>query len=292
MTAGTMLVLCSFATACAVVATFLVAARVHAGMRQFDPPSDPLPLPFRMFWRPSMLLEPAVLRFGTPSFLERTRRALIATGLERVSPGAWISIRMLQGAATSGAVAALCRWTHTSVLVPAAVGAVVGYLGGRLWMKRVRGFQEQAIARELSAYLDLLVVCVESGATLTSGVRLVVEQAPASPLRRYFQRVLREIRGGRSRSQAFSHVADIYSVASLSSLAAALVHGERSGMSLGAVLRAQAEQRTAERFARAERLAMQAPVKLLGPLILCIFPCTFVILAVPITVKLMEAFGK
>lgn len=59
-------------------------------------------------------------------------------------------------------------------------------------------------------------------------------------------------------------------------------------MSLGGVLRAQASQRTAERFAEAEKLALQAPVKLLGPLILCIFPCTFIVLSVPVVVRLME----
>jgi tight adherence protein C len=61
-------------------------------------------------------------------------------------------------------------------------------------------------------------------------------------------------------------------------------------MSLGQILRTQSEQRTAERFARAERLAMQAPVKMLGPLIFCIFPCTFIVLAVPIVVRMLEVF--
>ena len=63
-------------------------------------------------------------------------------------------------------------------------------------------------------------------------------------------------------------------------------------MSLGSVLRAQAAQRTKERFAAAEKLALQAPVKLLGPLILCIFPCTFIVLSVPVVVRLMEVLGS
>jgi len=103
--------------------------------------------------------------------------------------------------------------------------------------------------------------------------------------------VLREIRGGRPRAEAFTHVAGIYGNESLTTLASALEHAESAGMSLGQVLRAQAEQRTAERFARAEKLAMQAPVKMLGPLILCIFPCTFIVIGVPIAVRLKEALG-
>jgi tight adherence protein C len=159
-------------------------------------------------------------------------------------------------------------------------------------MRNVRRSIEQRIARELPSYLDLLTVCVEAGATLTAGVSQIIDGAPDSPLRRYFEHVLREVRGGQLRAHAFERVAALYAVPSLSALATALAHAESSGMSLGGILRAQGEQRIAERFARAERLAMQAPVKLLGPLILCIFPCTFVVLAVPIVVRLAEAFGS
>jgi tight adherence protein C len=117
---------------------------------------------------------------------------------------------------------------------------------------------------------------------------MIIEQAPPSPLRKYFERVLREVRGGRTRSQAFMGVASSYGVESLSTLASALAHAEAAGMSIGSVLRSQSEQRNAERFMRAEKLAMEAPVKMLGPLIFCIFPCTFIVLAVPIAHKLLE----
>ena len=158
-----------------------------------------------------------------------------------------------------------------------------GYAGQRL--------RDARIGRELPSYLDLLTVSIEAGSSLTASIRLIVERSPAGPLRSYFERVLREIRGGRSRAQAFAGVADVYAVAALTSLATALTHGESSGMSLGGILRAQGAQRNAERFAAAEKLAMQAPVKLLGPLILCIFPCTFIVLAIPILVRLREAFA-
>jgi len=169
--------------------------------------------------------------------------------------------------------------------------AACGYLLGGQWLARRRLMQDQAIARELPAWLDLMTVCVEAGSTLTAGLRLIIAQAPPGPLCDYFERVLREVRGGRARAQAFSHVAAIIGNESLTTLASALEHAESSGMSLGQVLRAQGEQRTAERFARAEKLAMQAPVKMLGPLILCIFPCTFIVIGVPIAVRLAEALG-
>ena len=74
----------------------------------------------------------------------------------------------------------------------------------------------------------------------------------------------------------------------IAGLVSALVQADGLGMSLGPVLRAQAEQRRAERFARAEKLAMEAPVKLLLPLIAFIFPCTFAVLAFPIAIKFMQ----
>jgi tight adherence protein C len=166
--------------------------------------------------------------------------------------------------------------------------AMAGYLAAGVWLRRLTTENERRIIRELPPYLDLLTVCVEAGATLTAAVRMLVEQAAPSPLRKYFERVLREVRGGRTRSQAFVSVAESYGVESLATLASALAHAEAAGMSIGAVLRSQSEQRNSERFMRAEKLAMEAPVKMLGPLIFCIFPCTFIVLAVPIAYKLLE----
>lgn len=247
------------------------------------------PLLLRLATPVAALLEPLV-----DSGLAAARRAALAERLESLglsrafTPQRWeslcVSLALLAGIAVSCLVPGMA-W----LAMPAAVA---GYLFAGQWLKRLREQQHQAIARELPAWLDLMIVCVEAGSTLTAGIRLIVEQAPPGPLRDFFDRVLREIRGGRSRVQAFSYVADIVGNESLATLASALEHAEASGMSLGQVLRAQAEQRTAERFARAEKLAMQAPVKMLGPLICCIFPCTFIVIGVPIAVRLMEALGS
>ena len=69
----------------------------------------------------------------------------------------------------------------------------------------------------------------------------------------------------------------------------AMIQAARMGMNLGPVLRAQADQRRSERFLRAEKLAMEAPVKLLFPLIALIFPCTFIVLFFPIFTQFMPS---
>jgi len=238
-------------------------------------------------------MEPAVRSFLSVSHARRVDRLLASVELERVlTPATWLGMRIVHAVGAALLAAWLAMLAHASIVPLVLAGLSVGCASGGLWMRKTRRSLEQRIARDLPSYLDLLTVCVEAGATLTSGINQIIEAAPASPLRRYFEHVLREVRGGQLRAHAFERVAELYAVPSLTTLAAALGHAESSGMSLGGILRAQGQQRVAERFARAERLAMQAPVKLLGPLILCIFPCTFVVLAVPIVVRLTEALGS
>jgi tight adherence protein C len=78
----------------------------------------------------------------------------------------------------------------------------------------------------------------------------------------------------------------------LTGVLTSLIQADLRGMPLGPTLRAQSGQCISERFVRAERAAMQAPVKLLVPLLLCIFPCTFIVIAVPIAARLMGQGGS
>ena len=100
---------------------------------------------------------------------------------------------------------------------------------------------------------------------------------------------MRDMRAGRPRSEALRELADRLDMPPVSSFVATLIQAEATGMSLGPILRAQAEQRRTERFARAEKLAMEAPVKLLFPLLFFIFPCVFAILMFPIAMKFLAA---
>jgi tight adherence protein C len=279
------------AVACIALAGFaisvLILRRYRNRMAVTVPSRVRLPVLMRVTVPLAVLLEPCVECLLSPGRVARTGRQLEALGLgASVSVSRWEALRGAQALAWGIAAAVVSGTVWMCLLL--AGGA---YLSGGIWLRRQHEALQRSIVRDLPAWLDLMTVCVEAGATLTSGLRLIVAQAPDSPLREFFDRVLREVRGGRARAQAFSHVATIYAIESLDTLASALAHAESSGMSLGRVLRTQAEQRTAERFARAEKLAMQAPVKMLGPLILCIFPCTFIVIGVPIAVRLKEALG-
>jgi tight adherence protein C len=283
-------VLFAAAVGCAGLASLaaglLVARRMRLS-RARDPAAHiRLPLVMRLVFPLACILEPVAGCLVSGRRLENTGRQLETLGLgSQLTPLAWESARI---ALALVPVIAACMAKGATAWLFLGL-AVAGYGSGGVWLRRQREKLHRRVVRELPVWLDLMTVCVEAGATLSSGLRLIVSQAPDSPLREYFDRVLREVRGGRARAQAFSHVAEIYDIETLTTLASAISHAEGSGMSLGQVLRTQAEQRTAERFARAEKLAMQAPVKMLGPLILCIFPCTFIVIGVPIAVRLKEA---
>lgn len=265
----------------------LLCIRIHFASRNTAAPGQ-VPLALRLFRWPALLLAPLVSGLLPQASEARVLRTLDANDLHpQLTPVLWFSTRLAQGLGVASITFLLVA--RESWLL-AGLAGISAFMAGGWWLRRRNRERERQIARELPAYLDLLTVCVEAGATLTAGVRLIVLQAPPSPLRSYFDRVLREVRGGRPRAQAFAHVAAMNGVESLITLANALAHAEGAGMSLGQILRTQSEQRTAERFARAEKLAMQAPVKMLGPLIFCIFPCTFIVLAVPIVVRMLEVF--
>ncbi len=278
------------------VTTYLVLvlfARFNHQRKQWPKAYGNMPGLVRLVWWPSCVLAPVIRRWVRSTWLERHQRLLARVDWDlSFDASVWIASRATY-ALGCGALAALAlsQSSMRALLIGVLLGFGLGFAWGGAKLAHHRMQREQRIGRELPAYLDLLTVSVESGSTLTSGVRQIIETAPPSPLRDYFDRVLREIRGGRSRAQAFVAVAELYGVPSLEALATALSHGEASGMSLGAIFRAQSQQRTAERFARAEKMAMQAPVKLLGPLILCIFPCTFIVLAVPIVARLKDMFA-
>lgn len=204
-----------------------------------------------------------------------------------VSVQQWLGARFIYGAAACVLVLAVVRPWHANDLPLGLSGAVLGFWLPGFWLRDRAALQRSSLLKDLPSYLDLLTLAVEAGGSLTGALRMAVEKAPPSLLRRAFERVLNDIRAGRSRMDALAATAHHLRIEPLTAVTNALIQAESAGMSLGSILRAQAEQRLNERFAAAERLAMQAPVKMLGPLILCIFPCTFIVIGFPIAIRLM-----
>lgn len=216
---------------------------------------------------------------------ERLRRAGLEFTLE---PELFVAGQCAAGIVLAVLVALAWSPRGVAPLWALAGAAGLGCVLPANWLRERIGARRRALLRELPFYLDVITLAVESGLNLGGALAHAVEKGPRGPLRDEFERFLRDVRAGRERREALRHLAQRVAVPAVGSLVSALLLAEQQGMSLGPVLRAQAEQRRAERFLRAERLAMEAPVKMLAPLLVFIFPCTFVMLLFPLAARMIE----
>ncbi|MGE4337164.1 MAG: type II secretion system F family protein [Pigmentiphaga sp.] len=169
--------------------------------------------------------------------------------------------------------------------------ALLAWLWPAWWLRSALAARQRAAVRALPFMLDMMTLCLEGGLHFQGAVQQAAEKGPPGPLRDELRRWLGDLRAGSSRSEALRALANRLDDPAVRGWVQIMIQADALGMSLGPVLRAQADQRRAERFLRAEKLALQAPVKMLFPLILCIFPCTFLVIAFPVAVRLMEALG-
>jgi tight adherence protein C len=167
-------------------------------------------------------------------------------------------------------------------------GPLIGFFLPEFWLNDSRKRRELAVIRAMPTYLDFITMAVGAGLNLQGGLAQAMEKAPASPLRNEFGIVLRDLRSGLPRADALRRMADRLEINEVTSFVSSMIQAERMGSSLAAVLKIQADQRRNERFQRAEKMAMEAPIKLTFPLIAFIFPVTFIVLGFPIAMKFMS----
>jgi tight adherence protein C len=136
--------------------------------------------------------------------------------------------------------------------------------------------------------LDLLTLSVEAGMDFISALQRNCKSRSLDPLNEELLRMTKEIQVGLSRREALKSMAERVNQDDLRSVANALIQADELGVSIGEMLRIQSEQLRSRRFDRAEKLAAEAPVKMLGPLMLCIFPAVFIILLAPIISQAMK----
>lgn len=216
---------------------------------------------------------------------QHLQRALRKAGLDdELTPQELLALLVVCGAVALAASTILSLpWTAV------AMAGLAGMLLPASWLRGVIRMREWEVTRDLPVYVDMLILALEAGGALSVALRVATDRCPDSVLRRAFERVQVDLRAGRARAEALRALGDRLDVAAIAPFVAALVQADGSGASLAAVLRAQADQRLAERFTRAEKLALEAPVKMLGPLVLCIFPCTFLVLGFPVVVRFLDA---
>ena len=262
-----------------------VASEVPEEDRAFR---DPAPTWWRLLGWPGHAVSHWVAPFLPSRFRAGVRGRLRHAGLEfALTPEQFVAGQVL---AAVVAVVAVIIVDLRPGLPPwswLAAAAALGYLVPWTWLHDRAQRRLRVLARTLPFYLDILTLAVEAGANVTSALQHAVDKGPGGPLADELQRVLRDVRAGRTRAEAMRALSDRLALPAIANWVGAVLAAEKQGASLGPILRAQAEQRRMERFVRAEQQALKAPVKMLFPLVACIFPCTFVIVFFPIAVRLV-----
>jgi len=165
---------------------------------------------------------------------------------------------------------------------------LLGLVIPELWMKDAKTRRDIEIIATLPVYLEYLTMCVDAGLNFSGALKQAVEKGPKGAMKNEFRIVLRDINSGQTRADALGRLEQRVNITDVSVFVSAVVQAEKMGSSMRETLLIQARQRLDERFQRAEKMAMEAPVKLVIPLVVFIFPLTFIILLFPIVVKFMD----
>ncbi len=234
-------------------------------------------------------------RLAPASNVVRMQEKLLMAGEPfGLSPMDFAGLRILVGSlgAILGAVWSIfTRKPFMSVVMFSTAGLLIGLLLPNMWLNRRIRARQHAIRRALPDALDMLTICVNAGLGFDAALARVVDKW-SNPLTEELERVLYEMRMGIPRADALRNLADRTGVPELSSFVAIIVQAERLGASIADTLRSQAKTMREQRRQWAEEQARKAPVKMLIPLVLFIFPSLFVVILGPAIPRIMSTFGR
>jgi tight adherence protein C len=242
-------------------------------------------------------LSGSVSRVTSSSFSERTEKRLALAG----NPGDmrvadWLGIKAV--GAIVGAILFFFLFVIVGVIklpVPLnfgmpLIGALFGYTVPEFWLGGRVKKRQHAILLMIPDALDLLTISVRAGLGFDSALGKVVEKLPG-PLSDEFRRALAEVRVGKQRREALRDIVARTEVGPLTNFIGAIIQAEQLGVSISKVLQVQSEQLRIERRQRAEEQAAKAPIKMLFPLVGCIFPSLFIVILGPALILIALNLG-
>jgi tight adherence protein C len=214
----------------------------------------------------------------------------------------WVGVKILVGFVVGvilffvlGVLLFSGAWTSPVILVErlmfGLVGFGIGYLVPEFWLGSKIKARQKVILKMVPDALDLLTISVRAGLGFDAALAKVVEKLPG-PLTDEFRRALAEIRVGKSRREALRDLVPRTNVAPLSSFIGAIIQAETLGVSISKVLQVQSEQLRIERRQRAEEMAARAPIKMLFPLVGCIFPSLFIVILGPAFIVIIKTMSS
>ena len=295
---GVMLCWAACAAAFAAYAASIASEITYVTLADGRKTARSLPLVFRMLLPFVPNLSRFVARPGFASTRQAADEMIVASGLEGLLTGAeFVALKFLTpitcGAAWTAFVLVLGALLPDSIIseniiLLASFGFLLAYAYPLMWLRGTLKRRHLDIMRALPFVLDLLTLSVEAGMDFMSALQRNCERRKLDPLNEELIRMTREIQVGTPRRVALRNMAERVRQPDLKGVAHALIQADELGVSIGSILRIQSDQLRSRRFDRAEKLASEAPVKMLGPLMLCIFPAVFVILLGPILMQAMH----
>ncbi len=236
-----------------------------------------------------------VARVTSQSFTERTEKRLALAGYPgNLRVGDWLGIKAIGAVVGAGIMFVLFGLLGQSIfagIALAGAGLLMGYTIPEFWLGGRVKKRQKAVLLQIPDALDLLTISVRAGLGFDGALGKVVEKLKG-PLTDEFRRALAEIRVGKSRREALRDIVPRTEVGALTNFIGAIIQAEQLGVSISKVLQVQSEQLRIERRQRAEEMAAKAPIKMLFPLVGCIFPSLFIVILGPAVILIVQNLGQ
>jgi tight adherence protein C len=201
----------------------------------------------------------------------------------------FMGLKVMASLATSGLaflLFGLALSGPSTGFILAVMGLVLGFFIPDFWLSRRIKARQKAILLSIPDVLDLLTISVKAGLGFDAALGKVVEKT-VGPLTDEFRRALAEVRIGKTRRDALKELVGRTNVPALTNFIGAIIQAEQLGVAIANVLEIQSEQLRIERRQRAEEMAAKAPIKMLFPLVGCIFPSMFIVILGPAMILIM-----
>jgi tight adherence protein C len=237
-------------------------------------------------------LSGTVSRFTSASFTAKTEKSLALAG----NPGDlrvadWLGVKAICAIVFTIVfflvALALLNTGFVVALAMGGLGLLFGYTIPEFWLGRRVRARQKAIILQIPDALDLLTISVRAGLGFDAALGKVVEKMEG-PLIDEFRRALAEVRVGKARRDALRDMVPRTEVPALTNFIGAVIQAEQLGVAISKVLQVQSEQLRIERRQRAEEMAAKAPIKMLFPLVGCIFPSLFIVILGPAIILIIK----
>ena len=241
-------------------------------------------------------LSPLTSRFSRSSAVIQRRLNVLGLSPEfddllfsQISRGLTLIICVLASGLTVAVLILGFEFLIQPILIGAAIFVGLAVVIPRAWLSDQVEKLRRGVLRSFPSFLDVLALVLESGQNFQSALQLAIQHLGGTRdtgLGKQLSVLAQDIRSGQTKSVALQRFADRIALPEITQFVASIRAADQQGVSVTALLRRQAEQLRTSRALEAERQAMKLPVKLLMPLAICIFPCTFMVLAVPLVSRL------